>query len=198
MTSRRTILKYGLAGAALLAIGGVGLGLRGTRQRRPRRSLKILTARQFSTLAAIADRISPGDAELPSAWDLEVAENVDALLATKAPADAEEFALVLDLVENALVGLVLDFRTTTFTGSSPDTQDAVLNGMRASAITARRTMYIALRGLCSAAYWGHPRAYASTGYPGPPDFGNIGVPAPIVATAAPITEIPDHTPEALP
>lgn len=183
-TSRRTILKHGLVGTGLLVIGGVGLGLRGTHYRQARRPLNILTQRQFSTLAAVADRISPGDEDLPSAWDMEVAEKIDLLMASKAPADAEEFAMVLDLLENALVGAVLDFRITTFTGSSRAVQDAVLHGMRTSSISARRTMFIALRGLCTAAYWGDPRTHAVTGYEGPPNFGNVGVPAPIMATPA--------------
>ncbi|TNE86704.1 MAG: hypothetical protein EP330_21140 [Deltaproteobacteria bacterium] len=179
--SRRTFLKYGLAGTALLAAGGVGLGLRPTTYREPRTPLKALTPRQFSVLAAVADRISPAHGDLPSAWEVEVPEKVDALLARKAPADAEEFGLVLDLLENALVGLVLDQRFTTFTGSSPEVQDAVLRGMRTSSLATRRTMFTALRGLCSASYWSDLRVSQHLGYVRP-NYGNVGVPAPIEAT----------------
>lgn len=178
-----------MLGAGLLAVGGVSLGLRGTTLRTPRTPLKVLSQAQFSVLAAIADRVSPATATLPSAWDLHVPEKVDALLAGKAAADLEEFALVLDLVENALVGLMLDRRISTFTGSSPAVQDAVLTAMMTSSFETRRTMFTALRGLCTASYWSDLRASKHIGYPGPPDFGNVGVSAPIVATPAALPEL---------
>lgn len=181
--SRRNLLKFGLAGTALLALGGTGLALQQTVTREPRSPLRALTPRQFSVLAAVADRICPATGSLPSAWDLDVPEKVDALLARKAPADAEEFGLVLDLLENALAGLLLDGRFSTFTGASPDAQDAILRGMASSMLTPRRTMFAALRGLCTASYWSDPRASTHLGYTRP-NFGNVGVPAPLLPTPA--------------
>lgn len=190
--SRRTLLKYGLAGTALLAAGGVGLALRASVLREPRVPLTVLDRRQFSVLAAVADCLCPAVDGLPSAWEVEVPEKVHALLVMKAEADAEEFALVLDLVENALVGLVLDRRFTTFTGSSPAVQTAVLEGMRSSRLATRRTMFTALRGLITASYWSDPRVYPHTGYPGPPDYGNVGVPHPILPTPTPAETAPSE------
>jgi hypothetical protein len=179
--TRRTILKFGLGGAAMLALGGTGLALQATVQRDPRVPLVALSPRQFSVLAAVADRMCPKTDTLPSAWDVEVPEKIDALLARKAVADAEEFGLVLDLLENALAGLVLDGRFSTFTASPPETQDAVLRGMARSTLATRRTMYAALRGLCTASYWSDPRASRHIGYRRP-EFGNVGVPHPLLPT----------------
>ena len=88
-------------------IGGVGLAVRPSRMKEARRALAVLSPKQFSTLAAVADTLCPGGDGFPSAWEVLVPEKVDALLAAKAPADADEFALVLDLVESALVNACL-------------------------------------------------------------------------------------------
>ena len=170
--SRRTLLKYGLAGTALLAAGGVGLALRGTVLRAPARSLKVLSAQEYSILAAVADRICPPTGDFPAASAIGVAEDLDDLLAISDPAVHEELALVLRLVENALPGLLLDQRISTFTGSDPATQDRVLEGMRTSRLEARRTMFKALNGLVGATYYGNPAVWPAVGYPGPPRFGN--------------------------
>lgn len=173
--TRRSVLRFGLGGAALLAVGGVGLGLRSTVTRAPRRPLKTLDERQFSVLAAVADRVMPGDGdELPSAWALEVPEKVDGVLATVHPADAAEMGQLLLLLESALAGFVLDGRPRTFTASSPEQQDAALGDWRASRIGVRRTGFRALQKTILAAYYGSPETWEAVGYPGPPDFGNAG------------------------
>ena len=170
---RRALLKLGLGGGALLAIGGVGLALRGpTRSRPVPADLKALTDRQYLTLAAVAARVchAPGDA--PSADEVGVAQKLDQLLATMHPADVKELQQLLDLMDNALGRLLLDGGTSTFTGSSEAEQDQILNDWRHSSLAVRQTGYKALTGLCAAAYYGDPRVYQKIGYPGPPDFGN--------------------------
>lgn len=169
--SRRTLLKYGLAGTALLAAGGVGLALRGTHLRAPSRELAVLSPQEYSILAAVADRICPENGNFPAASTIGVAEDLDELLRISDPAVGEELGLVLRLVENALPGLLLDGRFTTFTGSDPALQDRILEGMRTSRILARRTMFKALNGLVGATYYGNPAVWPAVGYGGPPRFG---------------------------
>ena len=173
MLSRRQLFRYGLGGTALLAAGGVGLALQGTVMREPREPLRVLDATEFSVLAAVADRIAPGDGEaFPSAWEARVPERIDELLETIHPADVAELKQLLRLLESALFGFVLDGRPRTFTASSAEQQDAVLRDWQGSRIGVRRTGARALQKTVLAAYYGAPETWEAVGYPGPPDFGN--------------------------
>lgn len=155
----------------MLALGGVGLALRpGADVALPSTVLQVLTPRQYGILVALADRLCPGGPGRPSASEVGVASKVDALMAVLHPADAAELCQGLLLVENALVGLILDGRPTPFTRLDPAEQDAVLRTFRSSRLPIRRIVYKALRGLVAASYWGDPLLYASAGYPGPPDY----------------------------
>jgi hypothetical protein len=170
--SRRTFITVGLLGAAALAVGGVGLGLRPTVAHTPRRPLRILDATSFSILAAVVDRVARGDG-LPDAAALGVAEDVDGVLASLHPEAAAQVVQVLQLLENALAGLVLDQRFTTFTGSSPEVQDRVLRSWATSSWSLQRTGYRALHGLIIGAYWAHEELDAVIGYAGPPPLHGL-------------------------
>jgi len=169
--NRRTILKFGLGGAAVLTVGGVGLGLRGTAMRAAPQALRVLSTRQYSILAAIAETLCPGGPGLPDANEVQVAVKVDGVLDTLHPGDAKEFVQALALMENALVGLAFQGRFSTFSGSSPAVRTAALEGWRTSGLALRRTAFTAVSGLCMGAYWSDPSTYAHVGYPGPPPLG---------------------------
>ena len=171
--TRRTFLVVGAAGAAALALGGFGLALQGTVMREPSQMLLALSPREFSILAAIADRISPGGEGLPTASEAGVAEKLDELLYKLDPTVTVELSQLLRLIENALVGLAFDGRVRVFTALSPEEQDRVLEGWRTSRFPLRRAGFKALCGLCNAVYWATPSTYAHTGYPGPPDFASV-------------------------
>ena len=67
MSTRRNVLKFGLAGAALLAVGGFGLGLRATVLRAPAAPLLVLDEVEFSVLWAIVERVCPANGAFPAA-----------------------------------------------------------------------------------------------------------------------------------
>ncbi len=169
MIERRTFLLG--SGAIVVAFGGAGvaLALQGSEHRSPRRPLKALDAASFSVLAAVADAICPGTDGLPSAWDLEVPEDVDAFLASNHPAVASEIIQGLTLLENGLPGLLLDLQPRPFTTRSLAARDATLSGMATSRIALRRTLYKGLLGLVTTTYWGNPATFAHSGYR-PMDF----------------------------
>ncbi|MCO4763367.1 MAG: hypothetical protein KC502_17755 [Myxococcales bacterium] len=180
---RRTLLKVGLGGGVLLALGGVGLSLRGpTRSRDVPAGLKTLSDRQYLTLAAFSARVTPNaavdqalvdnKAKFPSSDDVGVAQKLDTLFSTMHPGDVGDLKQLLDLLDNALGGLLLEGRTQTFTGSSAAEQDKILASWRTSGVTLKRTGYKALVGLCAATYFTDPRTYPACGYPGPPNYGN--------------------------
>lgn len=168
MVTRRQVLKVGLGGAAVIAVGGgTLLLLQDTVARTPRRALRFLSEDQFSVLAAVADRVSPENGDFPSAWDVEVPEKIDELLSRMPEAAATEVGQGLLLLESAAAGMVLEGRTSTFTASSPEEQDEILASWRASDLEVRRKLFKALNGLCNSAYFASPEIYPLVGYPGP-------------------------------
>ena len=178
--NRRTVLKFGLGGAALLAVSGVGLGLREGVLRTPAAPLQVLGPMEYSVLAAVADRMLPAGDGFPSAATLQVAESVDLLLARSEPEVGAELQQLLGLLENALVGALFGGPATPFTALSTAQQDAVLQAWKNSRLTVRRMGFRVLRSLCLSTYFCHPAAYALVGYPGPPDFSSIAAPEPLV------------------
>ena len=79
---RRSLLKLGLGGGAILALGGVGLSLRGpTRSRPVPEHLRVLSERQYLTLAAVAHRVCPPREGAPTADEVQVATKLDQLFA---------------------------------------------------------------------------------------------------------------------
>jgi hypothetical protein len=169
--NRRSVLKFGVGGAAALAMGGVGLYLQDTVMRTAPAALRVLDERQYSILAAIAETLCPGAPGLPDANVLQVALKVDHLLDRMDPADAVEFCQAITLMENVITGLVFDQRVKTLSASSPSKRLRALDGWRTSRIYLRRKAFKAVSGMCMAAYWANPEVYAFIGYPGPPPLG---------------------------
>ena len=118
------MLRFGLGGATLLALGGVGLALRPGALRPAPPGLQVFDARHYSVIAAVADRFCPGGAGLPSAGDLGLAALVDQHVATLHPGDIAELLQGILLLENALAGAILDGQPAAFTARTPAAQDA--------------------------------------------------------------------------
>jgi len=166
--SRRTVLKYGLGGAAVLAIGGTGLALRSTVLVDPQRELKVLSKKEYSILSAVTETILPATSEFPSAREVQVAERVDDALSLCHPGVQKEFCQVLGLLESALAGFLLGGRVNTFTSLTPKKRARVLDSWRLGRVDLFRTAFKALHGLVTASYYSTPAAHAVIGYPGVP------------------------------
>jgi long-chain-alcohol oxidase len=171
--TRRSFLKKGLIGGALLFVGGaVPIALRGgLYAARPRAPLKLFTAREHAIFAAIAARIIPGDDALaawPSAEAVDCAGKVDALMATVHPSVGAELRQLLQLFESGLSGLFTNLRPTPFTRLSPAEMDQRLTAWRRSRVALLRSGYQALKRLAQATYYSSPEIYERIGYPGPP------------------------------
>ncbi len=188
---RRSFLKKGLLGAALLFVGGaVPLALRsGIDRARPRGPLRLFTAREYAIFAAVAARIVPGDDDgapasagttaagaagatptpaWPSAEALDCAGKVDALMALAHPAAGAELRQLLHLFESGLIGLFTSFQPTPFTRLAPAAMDARLDAWRYSHLALLRSGYQALKRLAQATYYSSAELYPRLGYPGPP------------------------------
>lgn len=166
--NRRTFIRRGLVGGLLLAVGGsVGLAAWPSKQSaRPRHPLRALDERQFAVLAAVAGRFVVA----PNADPIEIAQRVDAQMATATPEARADFGKLLLLFENALAGFVFDGRVKPFTRLSPAAQDDVLVAWRDSRLAVRRSGYGVLRKLTQAAWYAAPEGWPDTGYPGPPSI----------------------------
>jgi hypothetical protein len=172
---RRSFLKKGIFGAALLLVGGaVPLALRGGIDRaRPRGALKLLTPHEYAIFAAIAARIVPGDGAVstspwPTAEALDCAGKADALMAQAHPKVGAEFRQLLRLFESGFSGLFTNAQPTPFTRLAPAEMDARLEAWRRSRLALLRSGYQALKRLAQATYYSSPEVYARVGYPGPP------------------------------
>lgn len=172
--SRRSLLKKGALGGAILFVGGsLSIALRpGLALRRPRGPLRVLTAPEYAIFAAVAARLVPGDgaegAGWPAAEAVHATEKLDALLARLHPRVAREFRQLLHVFENGLTGLVSAGTATPFTRSSPAEQDRRLESWRRSRVALFRSGYQAMKRLAHALYYASPETYARVGYPGPP------------------------------
>ena len=175
--TRRSLLKKGLFGGGLLALSGVGLSLQSSYVAHPPNvGLKILTEQAYGTLLALIQHVLPSQEGFPATDEIRVAERVDALLAKMHPADGAELLQALQIIENPVLGAVLDFRFQPFSVASPALQKHTLQNWKTSRLAVRRTGYVALTGLIKSAYFSHPKTYASVGYPGPPDYSKIPSP----------------------
>lgn len=167
---RRSVLKRGLFGGALLALGGGGyLALRSGREvPLPKDGLLALSAREYATVHALAERIVAPRSGTPTVDQVNVGSNVDHILARADEGVRAELRQLLGLFENGLANFVFGGRPRPFTRMSPEEQDRVLAEWRDSAIVIRRTGYQALRTVMMAAYYASPMIWAACAYGGPP------------------------------
>lgn len=164
--SRRSFLGLSAAGSLVLAAGG--LALFPGKKAPPDGRLLTFTEAQYSTLVALVETVAPGNATVPGGVALGVAADLDALFSTLPPENGSEIALALGLIENALVGALLDGRPRPFSRLPLERRAEIWAGWSTSRIPLRRTVYKGLNALILATTWGHPEVTASAGYPGPP------------------------------
>jgi hypothetical protein len=178
--SRRSILKRGLLGGALLAAGGSGFLAfrRGWSIPPPGEGLHTFSPREYAVLDALAHRfigVRPG---WPSVELVGVALAVDRIVERTEPSVRAELKQLLGLFDNALAGFLFGGRTRPFTALDAADQDRVLEEWRDSRIAVRRTGYNALRTLVLAGYYQSPLTWKPIGYPGPEEsFYQPGAPA---------------------
>ena len=167
---RRGFLKIGLAGTALAAVGGVGLALRdGALREAPSGGLKVLTQREYSILASLADAICPSTGpDVPEPSKLDVARHIDEMFSRRDAHTQKEFRTLVGLFDNALFSFLLEGRITPFTKLSPEAQERSLKNWEHSGLELKRTIFIALRRLTGMIYYSFPETWKHIGYEGPP------------------------------
>ncbi len=165
--TRRRLLLGSLAAAGAAGLTLTGIEAQGSSPRTPRAPLRVLSPRAFAALAAVAERVVPATDGLPTPWEVEVPERVDALLDAMPPGAGAELDTALRLLESPVVGLVFGGAPRPFSQLSDDAQDRVLDAWRDSRFATRRRIRKALLGLVKSAYWSDPRVDAFLGYARP-------------------------------
>lgn len=172
---RRSFLKYGLFGAALLAVGGATF--LGTRRTRPATALggpfTVLTPEEATVFLELSDRLLPARPGFPAPADVDLLHRIDGLVALMPPEGQKEVRQLVGLFENALMGFVLDGQWRTFTGSTDEQQEARIRAWQLSRYRVRRTGYRALKKIVYSSYYGARETWAAIGYPGPPPTGGM-------------------------
>ncbi len=164
--TRRQLLKRGIFGGILLALGGGTLvALRRPRLRRVSAPLHVLDASEYSIFAAVAERVVGAEAGSAGA---DVAARADAVLALAEPGAVKDFRRLLRLFDNGLSGILTGTGLSPFTASSPSAQDGRLAAWERSRIALFRTGYQAMKRLAAACYYADPGTWEAIGYPGPP------------------------------
>ena len=126
--SRRSLVKRGLLGGALLAAGGAGfLALRsGATVALPGDGLLLFTPAQFAVLDAVARRMVRPRQGWPGVDQVGVARAANRIAARVEPSAQKELQQLLGLFENGLAGFIFGGRTRPFTRLDGAEQDAVL------------------------------------------------------------------------
>jgi hypothetical protein len=175
MTTRRTFLLAGSAGAAALA---VAYWLRGTPERGAAVGadglLAALDPRAPAVVAAIVpvmlDGALPVDATAREAAVRETVANVGGAIAGLLPAAQKELAELFALLGLPATRIVLAGVDTPWDEASPAAVAAFLERWRTSPFLLLRSAYDALHQLVLASWYGNPQSWPAIGYPGPPEI----------------------------
>ena len=170
--TRRTLLRRGIAGAALLGLGGgAGLALWPGRDLPAPEGLVGLRPARYPVALALAEALLPASGPGPSAAETTLA--LGQVFARLHPGDQADLNDALGLLESALAGALLDLRPAPFSRLPLPARRAAFGAWGESRLTLRRSAHAALRKLVYGTYYGHPSSYERLGYPGPPDLSAI-------------------------
>jgi hypothetical protein len=162
--SRRSFLRQGIGGTALLAAGAL-LPSGCTRYPKPPPSLSFFTAKEYAVLNLLAARmlglpeLHEGDEE----GGVDVAANLDRLVAGWDADLKRQLRLALRVVEHGTY--LFELQRKRLTKLSLAEQNAYLAGWAASTLGARRVAYLGFKALVSLGYYG--TTWSGMGYPGP-------------------------------
>jgi len=162
--TRRRLLALGVVGASVLVVGGgVGSLLSGAP---PVAGLKVLSAREYRTLDALAKTLLPsgGPFEI-GAEAFDLARAFDGYLAGEPAANVEKLQRALLLFE--LGPLVFEHRFTSFSRLSPAEQLRHYEAWATSERLLRRQVATAFRKFMALVFYDSPEVWPHIGYPGP-------------------------------
>lgn len=159
---RRQLLKLGLSGGALLAVGG-GLAMLW----QPALEQDRLTLAGRQAMGAVAQAVLEGSLpEGPGALAAHL-DQFDAVVLSMPPAVRAELQQLFSLCTNAAGRLALWGSSVPLHERARAALQAQLHALRHSRLALRQQAYFALRDLHAAAHFAQPGAWRAMGYPGP-------------------------------
>lgn len=161
MTTRRTFLKAGLLGGALLAAGGLAALVAGRDADADRR--QVLSA----VIPAVLDGALPDEPQARAAAVARCADGVDAAIAGLPPAARQEAAQLFALLAIPPSRYALAGVRSSWDAASQEEAAAFLERWRVHPIALMRSGYGALHDLTLAAWYADESTWESIGYPGP-------------------------------
>jgi hypothetical protein len=163
---RRSLLRLGLASAAVLAAVGVPLSML-----RPGLEAAKLSPAAREVFAAVGAAVLEGSLPpQPAARQAAIAallDRIDALVANLPPHAQSELSQLLSILASAGGRRALAGLDTPWSGSSSAQVQAALNGMRNSSLALKQQSYQALHDIVGGAYFSDASTWAVVGYPGP-------------------------------
>ncbi|MEE2828317.1 MAG: gluconate 2-dehydrogenase subunit 3 family protein [Myxococcota bacterium] len=164
--SRRSLVKRGLALAALGGAAGAGVLTWGHGGRYadpvPACDLHYLQRREFAILAALANALFPPGNDIGlSGTDARIPEYVDRMLAGMSQHKAAEFRAMLLLFEHGT--LAFGLRARRFTDLSLPARERYLRRWEEARVYSRRILAAGLKTVLGIAYFAHPKVQAKLG-----------------------------------
>jgi hypothetical protein len=168
MASRREFLRFGVAGALLLATAGAARAQRGYRPADGSTPLEVLDDQDREVLAAIAPAILAGTTASGASLAAAVG-SVDRAVAGLPPHLQDEVRQLLALLgswpgRRWIAGVSAPWRD-----ASREEVTAFLERWRFSRWALLQQGYHALHDLVLAAWYARPDSWGAIGYPGPPE-----------------------------
>lgn len=161
MTSRRTLLKTGVAGGVVLAVGGLAATIAG----------RDAAADRAGVLRAVIPALL-GDA-LPAAPQARGAaiercrEMVDAAIAGLSAASRRELDQLFSLLAMPPTRVALAGVTSAWDSAGDAQVSAFLARWREHRVALMQSGYLALHDLVAGAWYSDPASWPAIGYPGP-------------------------------
>ncbi|MGM0768654.1 MAG: hypothetical protein ACQEV6_11555 [Pseudomonadota bacterium] len=189
---RRSFLRTGLGGTLFLGTVSLGAGLSGcatapagrlsavgTRMDASYR-FQFLTRDDIALFEALLPAIiGPGLTEEPVQRNQAIAstiERIDQGIVQFGPANQQELRRLFDLLNFGLTRVTVARVWSSWPNVTTAEADAFLQRWRTSGIGLFNNGYIALTKISNVAFYGHPRHWHLSGYPGPPAWAVDALP----------------------
>jgi len=164
--SRRAFLQYSALSAGLIVLSRLRPAPAAAAAPPVQAGLQVLSLRDAEIMSALTERVVySGDSGMPAVRDTQAVQTIDRAVQQLDPRVQTQLRWLLRAFEWGPP--VLTFQLTTFTGMSPEQQDAYLDGWARSNSETRRLAFRALKNLAVLGYYSQDATWKGIHYDGP-------------------------------